>query len=236
MKPFILSILFLAILQTSFAQKYEYDRSGKSITDTLPKSPNDDIKVIIAEDGEENALEKTILNGSRTANFESTNLDSNYIYHKVGQGEDITYIVDLYQICAPCFAEWNNFKLEYREFPIAVEKGQKEPKLKMIPISSKEMMFGDLILFEIFEGEYLKVALKKEYEKGIPLDFQLRRFYKNFSYPTYLKDVASDYGVSINNLRYLNNLDRDTFYVGDMVLFLGFIHYKYACPCLENQN
>jgi hypothetical protein len=186
MKSFILAILFLAIFQTSFAQKYEYNIFGKHFSDTLSSATTTDVNQTSAEE--------------REAIFERPE-DTTYIYHLVGEGESIVYIFNLYQICAPCLVEWNNF--DYSKTP------------------------------SLYTGEYLKVALKKDYENGMTTQPKKRRLYENFTNRIYIYDIVNDYGVNINDLRLWNNLDPNSYYIENMRLIVGEQEYKYACPCLE---
>lgn len=190
MKSFILSILFLALLQTSFAQKYEYNIIGEHFSDTLTTPAGFETKPFA---------------GVKKAIFEAPS-DSTYIYHQVGEGETIEYILNLYQICAPCFSKWN--LLNYSDFTSFKNE-------------------------TLYEGEYLKVALKKDYEKGMTDKPKARKYYQDFPNRTYIYDIVNEYGVNINDLREWNNLDSYGYYVENVRLLVGEIEYKYACPCLE---
>ncbi|AFM04083.1 hypothetical protein Fleli_1673 [Bernardetia litoralis DSM 6794] len=234
MKLFILSILFLAFLQTSFAQKYEYNIEGIHFLDTLTnanlsKTTFEDIKVITYE-GEERAFERTYLSAERKANFEKDNLDSTYIFHLVGEGETIEYILDLYQICTPCFVEWNNFEIIYKEFPIV---GDKQIQPRTLSISSREITLDYLREYEIYEGEYLKVALKKDYEQGVTEKIKTKIVYQEFQNRIYVYDIVTQYGISYAQLCSWNNLDVNAYYVDNIRLVVGKVEYKYACPCIE---
>ncbi len=132
--------------------------------------------------------------------------DSIYIYHQVGENENIEYILNLYQICAPCLAKWNNFI--YPDF-------------------------STLSRQQLFEGEYLKVALRKEYEKGTAAEFKTRILYQDFDEQAYLYTISDNYGISVDDLRSLNNLDAYAYEVENVRLIVGKVEYKYACSCLE---
>jgi len=194
MKSFLLSILaisFLAILQTSFAQKYEYDIAGVHFSDSLQKI-NTSIQTPL-----QNRIEE------RKAIFEMPT-DEIYIYHQVGEGENIEYILGMYQICAPCVAKWNN--LNYPNFT-------------------------EFLKQTFYEGEYLKVVLKKEYEKGMPFEYEKRTLYQYFEDQVYLYNIATQYKVNESDLRLWNSVDKETYYVEDVRLIVGQTQYSYACPC-----
>lgn len=192
MKSFILSILFFAFLPSSFAQKYEYNILGEHFSDTLYN----------------NVTSTTPLNGvrqNRKAIFEKPT-DTSYIYHQVGEGENIEYILNLYQICAPCLSKWNNIK--YPDF-------------------------GNFRNQPLHTGEYLKVAIKKDYEQGTTAIFKTRTLYQNFPNRIYIYDITDRYGINTYQLREWNNLNENVYYIEDMQLIVGQVEYKYACPCLE---
>lgn len=197
MKSFILSIFFLALFQTSFAQKYEYNIIGEHFSDTLYNN-----KISTTTSNSVELIE-------RKAVFERPT-DTTYIYHLVGEGENAAYILNLYQVCAPCFAEWNN-----------------------LGTRSSEPFFNQILNQKFYEGEYIKVALKKDYEKGMIDKIKTRKHYQNFPNRTYIYDIVNDYGININELRQWNNLDQYSYYVEDVKLMVGEIEYKYICPCLE---
>lgn len=236
MKPLVLSIVFLAFLQTSFAQNYEYDINGRIFNDSISENSKYDMSeydiIVIRKDGIEYAFERVASNERRKPNFENTDLDSNYIYHKVAEGENTEYLLELYQICAPCFAKWNNFELEYREFPIVGETR----KLKTIRDVAKEIMFEYLKSFELYEGEYLKVALKKNYQNGMSATYKTRFIYVNFERRTYVNDeILRKYNINREQFLEWNIfLEKRVHYVQNITLIIGKIDYKYACPCLEN--
>ncbi len=191
MKPVFLSILiisFLALLQTSFAQKYEYDITGVHYNDTLQKITT--------------TIQTPLQNKERKAIFEMPT-DEIYIYHQVGEGESIEYILGLYQICAPCFAKWNSFN-----YP----------------------NFSEFLNQNLYEGEYFKVAVKKEYEKGMPAEYKKRTLYHYFA-EGYIYSISEQYKVTLSNLRLWNNLDENTYSLEDVSLIVGETEYKYACPC-----
>ena len=228
MKYFITTLLIL-VFQNLLAQNYQYDINGRSFDDSLAKEVQQDIKVI-REDGIEYVLEETASNQKRKPNFENTDLDSNYIYHQVGIGENIETILNLYQICAPCFAEWNNFEREYEEFPIAGENR----KLKTIPSAVKKIMFEYLKTFELYEGEYLKVVRKEDYYNTTPTQPKKRYIYHTFQEQMWLYDITEQYGISVYELRSLNNLSDETYEIeGNTTLIIGQVEYKYVCPCLK---
>ncbi len=231
MKSFTLSILFLCILSISFAQKYDYDINGNNFAGTLLKSQNNNIKIIV-EDKVQYVFEKNISNRNRKVYFQNTQLDTNYIYHKVGE-ENIEYILNLYQICAPCFAEWNNFELKYSTYPLATSEKDKKRIIKKNPIAAKKMMFEYLKAFDIFEGEYLKVALKKDYKNGTAAMFKKKKIYQNITKKTYIYDIVRNYNININDLRRWNNLAPYLYYIENMTLIVGETEYKYACPCFD---
>jgi hypothetical protein len=192
MKSFILSILFLFLFQTSsFAQKYEYDITGEHFSDTLK------VKTITRVLNREPKEQKAI--------FEAPT-DTIYIYHLVGEGENAEYILNLYQLCAPCLAKWNN--LDYSDFDSFINQS-------------------------LHIGEYLKVVIKKEYDKGMTEKFETRTLYQNFLEQTYTYDIVRQYRITEADLRLWNNLDQYAYYVEDIRLVVGEIEYKYACPCLE---
>ncbi len=191
MKSFILSILFLAIFQICFAQKYEYNIFGEHFSDTLSGKTTTAINPTDTEE--------------RKAIFESPE-DTTYVYHLVGEGEGIESILNLYQVCAPCIIKWND--LYYHDF--ATFRNQK-----------------------LYTGEYLKVALKKDYEKGTAALFKTRRLYQNFLERIYIYDISQRYEISYSQLRSWNNLDESIYYVEDTTLIVGEMEYKYACPCLD---
>ena len=202
MKSFILlississisSISFLAILQPSFAQKYEYDIAGVHFSDTLQKMRTHITPLV----------KNPIQDIEREAIFEMPT-DTTYIYHQVGQGERIEYILGLYQICTPCFAKWNN--LNYPNF-------------------------SEFLKQTFYEGEYLKVAVKKEYEKGMPSEYKTRTLYQNFSEQTYIYEIARQYQISESDFKLWNNLGEYAYYIEDVRLIVGKTEYKYACPC-----
>lgn len=195
MKPFLLSILvisFLSFFQTSFAQKYEYNIEGVHFSDSVQKFRNH-ITPLVKNPNQ---------NIEREAIFEMPT-DEIYIYHQVGEGENFEYILGLYQICAPCFAKWNNFN-----YP----------------------NFTDFSKQTLYEGEYLKVATKKEYEKGMPAEYKKRTLYHYFA-EGYIYSIAEQYKVSVSDLRLWNNLDEETYSIGEVTLIVGETEYKYACPC-----
>lgn len=192
MKLFILSIVFLALFQTSFAQKYEYNVVGEHFSDTLYTN-----KVTTTTN--------PVITEERKAIFERPK-DTAYIYHQIGEGENIEYILNLYQICAPCLAKWN--KLDYSDFSSFRKQS-------------------------LYTGEYLKVAIKKSYEKGIPEKFEIRKHYQNIKKRTYIYDIVRNYNVNISDLRLWNGLSENVYYVEDTRLIVGEIEYKYTCPCLE---
>lgn len=191
MKSFTLSILFLTIFQICFAQKYEYNILGEHFSDTLSSTKTTVINSIVSEE--------------RKAIFERPE-DTIYIYHQIGERESIEYILNLYQICVPCLAKWNN--LYYSDF--ATFRKQK-----------------------LYTGEYLKVALKKDYEKGTVALFKTRKLYQNFPDRIYIYDITERYEISAYELRLWNNLDPNSYYIENMRLIVGGMEYKYACPCLE---
>jgi hypothetical protein len=184
--------LFLVLFQTSFAQKYEYNILGEHFSDTLSKN------------NIPTGFKSKPLTGNRKAIFEQPT-DSTYIYHQVGNGETIEYILNLYQICAPCCSKWNN--LNYSDFN-----------------SFKNQL--------IYEGEYLKVALKKEYDKGTTATFKTRVLYEDFEEQTYIYTISERSGVSVDELRIWNNLDTYAYEVENIRLIIGKTEYKYMCSCL----
>lgn len=192
MKSFILSIVFLVLFQTSFAQKYEYDMEGNHFSDTISKTH----KV-------PSGFKNKPFMGNRKPIFD-TPTDSSYIYHQVGNGETIEYILSLYQLCAPCFSKWNF--LDYTDFN-----------------SFKKQ--------SIYEGEYLKVALKKDYETGTAAEFKTRIQYQYFEEQAYIYTISERYGIPVDELRAWNNLNPYAYEVEDIQLIVGKIEYKYACPC-----
>ncbi|WP_375558736.1 hypothetical protein ACE193_13415 [Bernardetia sp. OM2101] len=194
MKLFILSILLLAVFQTCFAQKYEYNIIGEHFSDTL-----------YTNKGSITTTANPIVVRERKALFERPK-DTTYIYHLVGEGENTEYLVNLYQICAPCFAKWN--KLSYADFNSF--RNQK-----------------------LYTGEYLKVALKTDYEKGVTEKVKTRKYYQNIKKRTYIYDIVRNYNININDLRSWNGLSESAYYVEDVRLIVGEIEYKYTCPCLE---
>ncbi|WP_338760931.1 LysM domain-containing protein [Bernardetia sp. ABR2-2B] len=194
MKSFILSVLFFTFLQTSFAQKYEYNIIGEHFSDTLYSNRVISIREV-----------NTATTTDRKAVFERPK-DTTYIYHLVGEGENVEYILNLYQTCAPCFSKWND--VEYTEFSTFL----KQP---------------------FYEGEYLKVALKKEYQNGTAAEFRKRTIYKTFKKQTYLSTIARDYRVTKDELIKWNNLHDGVYMVESTKLIVGEMEYKYTCSCLE---
>ncbi|PIY12209.1 MAG: hypothetical protein COZ18_02575 [Flexibacter sp. CG_4_10_14_3_um_filter_32_15] len=187
--------LFVLIFQTSFAQKYEYNILGEHFSDTA--YTNNPVRVTKVN---------PIIVTERKAIFEQPK-ESIYIYHQVGENENIEYILNLYQLCAPCFAKWNSF-----DYP----------------------NFYDFKKQKLYEGEYLKVALQKNYANGTAAEFETRTLYQNFSNRTYVYDIVNQYGISVYDLRSWNNLDEYAYYVEENSrLMVGKIEYKYVCPCLE---
>lgn len=183
-------VLFFLIFQTSFAQKYEYNIIGEHFSDTVYATTN--TKPFAVTDSK--------------AIFEQPQ-DTTYIYHQVGTNENIEYILNLYQLCAPCFAKWNN--LAYSDFNSFKNK-------------------------TLYEGQYLKVALTKDYEKGTAETFNTRTLYQTFSNQVYIYNVAQQYGVSADDLRRWNNLNEYAYYVEEgSRLIVAKMEYKYACPCME---
>lgn len=200
MKSVILSILFLVLLQTSsFAQKYEYSIIGEFFSDTVY---DNEVSIIHTKN--------SVLDTERKAVFDIP-VDTTYTYHLVGAGENAGYILNLYQICAPCFAKWNNFELEYSNY-------------------SGFNSFKDQPLYE---GEYLKVALKEEYEKGMSATFKTGVLQQIYAEQAYLGNIARQYEVAYADLCLWNNLDPYAYYVEKTWLIVGKIEYKYACPCVE---
>ncbi len=197
MKLIIFSILFLFFLQTSFAQKYEYNILGERFSDTLSTSQVSTL-----------TLNSAVETG-RKATFEMPE-DTIYMYHQVGEGENVEYILNLYQLCAPCFAEWNAM-----DYP------------------SSTSFFTQVITQKLYEGEYLKVALKKQYQNGMSNTFETRTVYTNFSKRIYTRDIMSRYGINRKDLFSWNNLDANTYYIEDRNLITAKIEYKYSCPCFE---
>ncbi|WP_291721650.1 hypothetical protein [Bernardetia sp.] len=230
---FFLTTLLILVFQNVFAQTYEYDINGRSFEDSISKNSeydmSDDI-IVIRKDGIEYAFERVASNERRKPNFENTDLDSNYIYHKVAEGESTEYLLELYQICAPCFAKWNNFEFEYREFPIVGETR----KLRTIPDVATEIIFEYLKGFKLYEGEYLKVALRKDYQKGFPTKPRKRYFYYTTKKQMSIYDIPRINGITNYELIELiqkNKLDDIYIIPNNIQLIIGEMEYKYACPC-----
>lgn len=190
---FSLFILILFIFQVSFAQKYEYNILGEHFSDTAYTNKTTQI------------TSNPPLNLVRKPIFDAPE-DTTYIYHQIGQNENVEYISNLYQICAPCFAKWND--LQYASFELLQQ-------------------------VDFYEGEYVKVALKTEYEKGTAAEFKTRMLYQTFEEETYLYSISERYEISIGDLRSLNNLNPYAYEVENITLIVGKMEYKYACSCLE---
>ncbi len=71
--------------------------------------------------------------------------------------------MNLYQICVPCLVKWNSITTQ--GFNIF------QPK-------------------DLYTGEYLKVAIKEEYEKGTAAEFKTKTLYQNFKNQTYTYDIS----------------------------------------------
>ena len=86
----------------------------------------------------------------------------------------------------------------------------------------------------LYEGEYLKVALKKDYENGISATFKTRTVYVNFERRTSVNDeILRKYNISREKFLEWNSfLDKRVFHVKDITLIVGKIEYKYSCPCI----
>jgi LysM repeat protein len=131
--------------------------------------------------------------------------DTIYIYHLVAEIEDIEFILNLYQLCAPCFAEWNNYSYS----------GVKNLKRQ-----------------QLYIGEYLKVALKKDYHKGFLSNpifiYKYVETEQNIS-PYVISEL---YGISVEQLIEWNNHNEYVYSAeGKPKIIIDKKVYKYVCPC-----
>jgi hypothetical protein len=131
--------------------------------------------------------------------------DTIYIYHLVGEGESIEFILNMYQLCAPCLAKWNNY-----------------------PYSEIKNLYRQ----KVYVGEYLKVALKSEYYKGFPSNPYFGYQYADVKKNTSLYTISEHYGIPVRELKKLNNLNEYVYTIQvDTRMIVGKTMYKYVCPC-----
>lgn len=183
----VLSFVAFLFLFNSSSLYAQYDSEGNHFADSLKSSPP-----VVST----NAKHKVIFDAPQ---------DTIYIYHLVSEGESIEFILNMYQLCAPCFAEWNSYI--YSEIKTLYRQ-------------------------KIYAGEYLKVALKSEYYKGFPSDAPFRYQYADIKKNTYLYRMSEHYGITILELRKLNNLNEYVYTLPeDTRMIVGKTLYKYVCPC-----
>ena len=184
---FVLSCITCIIFSMPSSLYAQYDIAGNHFTDSLKNSQT----ILI-----NNAKHKAIFDAPQ---------DTVYIYHLVSEGESIEFILNMYQLCAPCFASWNNY-----------------------PYSEIKNLYRQ----KIYAGEYLKVALKSEYYKGFPSDTHFRYQYADIKKNTSIYRISELYGISMIELKRLNNLNEYVYTIQvDTRMIVGKTIYKYVCPC-----
>ncbi len=135
--------------------------------------------------------------------------DTIYIYHLVAEGESIESVLNMYQLCAPCFAKWNNYSY-------STMKSLKRQKL--------------------YTGEYLKVALKDDYYKGFPSKPFVQYQYATLDKKLSLYKIAKKYGVSKQELRKWNGFNEYVYTLeANTKMIVRKQIYKYVCPCRNEE-
>ena len=186
MKNTLLTFVFIFSCCTfSYAQ---YNIYGKHFEDTL--------KIISTVTTAPQKIHKVIFDAPT---------DETYIYHMVAEGESIESILNMYQLCAPCFASWNNYT--YTDF-YSLKREQ------------------------LYAGEYLKVALKKDYYEGFPSNSFTKYEYATLTERISLYNISRRYGISQQELRKWNNFNEYLYNVeGGTKIIVAKNVYKYVCPC-----
>ncbi len=188
---FVLSFIACIIFSTSSSLYAQYDIEGNHFADSLKNSQKGHIK-------------KT----NHKAIFDAPQ-DTIYIYHLVSEGESIEFILNMYQLCAPCFASWNS-----------------------CPYSEIKNLYRQ----NIYAGEYLKVALKSEYYKGFLSNPYFGYQYADVKKNTSLYTISERYGIPIMELKRLNNLNEYVYTLPeDTRMIVGKTIYKYVCPCKDKE-
>ena len=189
MKMYLSILLFIFITQSSLAQ---YDIEGYSYEDSLMRPLVQTVSTTIHQ------------------NIFDPPTEDEYIYHMVAEGETIESILNMYQLCAPCFTKWNNYTY-----------------------SSLESLKRE----KLYEGEYLKVALKEEYYKGFISNPVKKYNYLKLDKRLSLYKIARRYGVSELQLKTWNKLNEYMYNLeAGTTLIVNEKVYKYVCPCKEKNE
>ncbi|WP_291721326.1 LysM peptidoglycan-binding domain-containing protein [Bernardetia sp.] len=190
MKTYLSILIFMLVTYSSQAQ---HDIYGNYYEDSLLVRP----------------VVQTVRTITHQGVFETPKEDE-YIYHMVAEGETIESILNMYQLCAPCFTKWNNYTY-----------------------SSLESLKRE----KLYEGEYLKVALKEQYYKGFISNPVKKYNYLKLDKRLSVYKIARRYGVSESQLKTWNKLNEYTYNLeAGTTLIVNEKVYKYVCPCKETND